>query len=46
MSIVSDAPTPRKVELTDEEIFDAHIDGKLSVELTSPLENQRDLSIA
>ncbi|MDV2476316.1 NAD(P)-dependent malic enzyme [Rhodococcus zopfii] len=46
MSIVSDAPTPRKVELTDEEIFDAHIDGKLSVELTSPLESQRDLSIA
>ena len=45
MSIVSDA-TPRKLELTDEEIFDAHIDGKLSVELTSPLENQRDLSIA
>ncbi|WP_420752527.1 NAD(P)-dependent malic enzyme [Rhodococcus sp. O3] len=46
MSIVSDAPTPSKVELTNEEIFDAHIDGKLSVELTSPLENQRDLSIA
>jgi malate dehydrogenase (oxaloacetate-decarboxylating) len=42
---VSDA-TPRKLELTDEEIFDAHIDGKLSVELTSPLESQRDLSIA
>jgi len=46
VSIVSDAPTPSKVELTNEEIFDAHIDGKLSVELTSPLENQRDLSIA
>ncbi|MEE2034320.1 NAD(P)-dependent malic enzyme [Rhodococcus chondri] len=46
MSIVSDAPTPQKVELTDEEIFGAHIDGKLSVELTSPLESQRDLSIA
>ncbi|WP_241385202.1 NAD(P)-dependent malic enzyme [Rhodococcus sp. CH91] len=46
MSIVSDAPTPQKVELTDEEIFQSHQDGKLSVELTSPLETQRDLSIA
>jgi len=32
--------------LTDEEIFQSHQDGKLSVELTSPLETQRDLSIA
>ncbi len=46
MSIVSDAPTPQKLELTDEEIFSSHVDGKLSVELTAPLENQRDLSIA
>ncbi|NLV78423.1 MAG: NADP-dependent malic enzyme [Rhodococcus sp.] len=46
MSIVSDAATPQKVVLTDDEIFGSHIDGKLSVELTAPLENQRDLSIA
>jgi len=43
---VSDAATPQKVVLTDDEIFGSHIDGKLSVELTAPLENQRDLSIA
>ncbi|UVI36710.1 NAD(P)-dependent malic enzyme [Brevibacterium spongiae] len=36
------APTP----ITDEEIFAAHEGGKLSAELTSPLETQRDLSIA
>jgi len=46
VSIVSDAATPQKVVLTDDEIFGSHIDGKLSVELTAPLENQRDLSIA
>ncbi|ORI21675.1 NADP-dependent malic enzyme [Rhodococcus sp. 1168] len=32
--------------ITDEEIFLGHVGGKLSVELTSPLETQRDLSIA
>nr|WP_206072224.1 NADP-dependent malic enzyme [Antrihabitans stalactiti] len=32
--------------ITDEDIFAGHIGGKLSVELTSPLETQRDLSIA
>src|SRR5699024_6260589 len=32
--------------ITDEEIFAAHEGGKLSAELTSPLETQRDLSIA
>ena len=32
--------------LTDEEIFDAHLGGKLSVELKSPLDTQRALSIA
>ncbi|MBN7452855.1 NAD(P)-dependent malic enzyme, partial [Mycobacteroides abscessus] len=32
--------------MTDEEIFEAHIDGKLSVELKSPLDTQRALSIA
>ena len=46
MSIVSDAHTPEKLELTDEEIFGSHVDGKLSVELAAPLETQRDLSIA
>ncbi|WP_431972398.1 NAD(P)-dependent malic enzyme [Nocardia sp. bgisy134] len=46
MSRVSESVAARKVALTDEEIFDSHIDGKLSVELTAPLESQRDLSIA
>ena len=46
MSIVSDAKTPQKLALTDDEIFGSHVDGKLSVELTSPLDTQRDLSIA
>ncbi|WP_083533905.1 NAD(P)-dependent malic enzyme [Gordonia desulfuricans] len=32
--------------ITDEEIFMAHAGGKLSVELRSPIETQRDLSIA
>ncbi len=32
--------------ITDEEIFEAHIGGKLSVELTAPINNKRDLSIA
>ncbi len=32
--------------ITDEEIFLGHVGGKLSVELTAPLESQRDLSIA
>lgn len=38
-------PTPRLV-IDDEEIFDAHHGGKLSVELKSPLDTQRALSIA
>ncbi|XPP27177.1 MAG: NAD(P)-dependent malic enzyme [Leucobacter sp.] len=33
-------------KITDEEIFTAHVGGKLSVELTDPLEDRRDLSIA
>ncbi|MBD0321761.1 MAG: NADP-dependent malic enzyme [Aldersonia sp.] len=33
-------------QITDEQIFDSHIGGKLSVELTGPLDSQRDLSIA
>jgi malate dehydrogenase (oxaloacetate-decarboxylating) len=32
--------------ITDKEIFEAHIGGKLSVELTAPINNKRDLSIA
>lgn len=32
--------------ITDEEVFTAHLGGKLSVELTNPLEDRRDLSIA
>ncbi|NNG98158.1 NAD(P)-dependent malic enzyme [Gordonia araii] len=32
--------------ITDEEIFLSHVGGKLSTELQSPLETQRDLSIA
>ncbi|MFC9557920.1 NADP-dependent malic enzyme [Rhodococcus sp. NPDC056960] len=46
MTVVSEPTTPQKVELTDEEIFAGHIGGKLSVELTTPLDSQRDLSIA
>jgi malate dehydrogenase (oxaloacetate-decarboxylating) len=51
---VTDAPnaTASKEEIQDlsaithEEIFAGHLGGKLSVELSSPLETQRDLSIA
>jgi malate dehydrogenase (oxaloacetate-decarboxylating) len=43
---VSEATTPHKVELTDEEIFAGHVGGKLSVETTAPLDSQRALSIA
>ncbi|MFC9359585.1 NADP-dependent malic enzyme, partial [Rhodococcus sp. NPDC057014] len=46
MSLVSEPTTPQKIELSDEEIFAGHIGGKLSVELTTPLDNQRALSIA
>ncbi|MDF3305366.1 NADP-dependent malic enzyme [Rhodococcus sp. T2V] len=46
MTVVSESATPQKVELTEEEIFAGHLGGKLSVELTAPLDNQRDLSIA
>ncbi|WP_156760350.1 NAD(P)-dependent malic enzyme [Microbacterium karelineae] len=38
------AATP--IQLTDTEIFDAHAGGKLSVQLTTPIETKRDLSIA
>ncbi len=46
MSLVTEATTPAKVELTDEEIFSGHVGGKLSVETTAPLDTQRALSIA
>lgn len=54
MSSVTDAPnaTASKEEVQDlsaithEEIFAGHLGGKLSVELSSPLATQRDLSIA
>ena len=32
--------------ITEDEIFTAHLGGKLSVELTNPLDDRRDLSIA
>ncbi|OBK16101.1 NAD(P)-dependent malic enzyme [Mycobacterium asiaticum] len=35
-----------QVVISDEEIFEAHVGGKLSVELTAPLDTQRALSIA
>jgi malate dehydrogenase (oxaloacetate-decarboxylating) len=35
-----------QIVVTDEEIFEAHVGGKLSVELKSPLDTQRALSIA
>jgi len=43
---VSAPTTPQQVALTDDVIFAGHLGGKLSVELTTPLDNQRDLSIA
>jgi malate dehydrogenase (oxaloacetate-decarboxylating) len=41
---VSDKPENPQVVITDEEIFEAHVAGKLSVELKSPLDTQRALS--
>lgn len=38
--------TSPTVDVTDQEIFDAHLDGKLSVVGTVPLGSTRDLSIA
>ncbi|WP_374111116.1 NADP-dependent malic enzyme [Nocardia sp. JCM 34519.1] len=48
MSPVTDAPnaTASLSEITHDEIFAGHLGGKLSVELSAPLDNQRDLSIA
>src|SRR4051812_9157504 len=39
-------PDNPQVVVTDEEIFEAHVAGKLSVDLRSPLDTQRALSIA
>jgi malate dehydrogenase (oxaloacetate-decarboxylating) len=38
--------TSPQIVVTDEEIFEAHVAGKLSVQLRSPLDTQRELSIA
>ncbi len=55
MSPVTDAPNAATASrenaaspsaITHEEIFAGHLGGKLSVELTAPLDTQRDLSIA
>jgi malate dehydrogenase (oxaloacetate-decarboxylating) len=48
VSSVTDAPnaTSSLSEITHDEIFAGHLGGKLSVELSAPLESQRDLSIA
>nr|WP_157573766.1 NADP-dependent malic enzyme [Nocardia jejuensis] len=43
---VNATTTANLSDITKEEIFAGHLGGKLSVELTSPLETQRDLSIA
>jgi malate dehydrogenase (oxaloacetate-decarboxylating) len=43
---VSDKPANPQVVITDEEIFEAHVGGKLSVALKAPLDTQRALSIA
>jgi malate dehydrogenase (oxaloacetate-decarboxylating) len=44
-SLRQDAKTPQVV-IGDEEIFEAHVGGKLSVELKAPLDTQRALSVA
>jgi malate dehydrogenase (oxaloacetate-decarboxylating) len=42
----ADAAGANATDITDEEIFAGHEGGKLSVELTAPLDTKRDLSIA
>jgi malic enzyme len=44
-TLPQDTRTPQ-VQVSDEEIFEAHVGGKLSVELKAPLDTQRALSIA
>ncbi len=46
MNRVTDIAENPQVVISDEEIFEAHIGGKLSVGLKSPLDTQRALSIA
>jgi malate dehydrogenase (oxaloacetate-decarboxylating) len=43
---VSETRESPQIIVTDEEIFEAHVGGKLSVDLKSPLDTQRALSIA
>ncbi|MDQ1487096.1 MAG: hypothetical protein QOJ62_2789 [Actinomycetota bacterium] len=43
---VTDIAENPQVVISDEEIFEAHVAGKLSVELKSPMDTQRALSIA
>jgi malate dehydrogenase (oxaloacetate-decarboxylating) len=43
---VLEKPENPQIVVTDEEIFEAHIAGKLSVDLKAPLDTQRALSIA
>ncbi|WP_156661036.1 NADP-dependent malic enzyme [Mycobacterium sp. 852002-51163_SCH5372311] len=43
---MSEKPANPQVVVTDEEIFEAHVGGKLSVALKAPLDTQRALSIA
>ncbi len=43
---VTDIAENPQVVVSDEEIFEAHVGGKLSVELKAPLDTQRALSIA
>lgn len=52
-TVIEPSDTPKLIgntanlsAITDEEIFLGHVGGKLSVELTAPLDTQRDLSIA
>jgi len=43
---VSEKPENPQVVVTDQEIFEAHVAGKLSVELKAALDTQRALSVA
>jgi malate dehydrogenase (oxaloacetate-decarboxylating) len=43
---VSEKLESSQVVITDEEIFEAHVGGKLSVGMTAPLDTKRSLSIA
>ncbi|MFW0789405.1 NAD(P)-dependent malic enzyme [Gordonia sp. CPCC 205333] len=42
----STQPAETPLPITDEEVFNAHVGGKLTVELRAPIDTQRDLSIA